>query len=191
MKSSILEKLHKLLSGTNISLISLFITVIITMVLMRIDAYLAGFGGKGAFYLQVAFTKSNFMEVLSSWRSGGVDLLIGLIWLNYIYAVSYAVLFASAMAFFSAARRKLIPALISRFDLVTVVLPFAAALFDWISNTMLYLLFTGRSLKEELIMASSILSSMKWALVVLSLAIILKSYFSFRKAMKGGAPTAP
>ena len=79
MRSSILEKLYKLLARKNVSRMSLFTSVIIAIVMMRIDAYLAGFGGKGAFYLQLAFTRSNFMEILSSWRSGGVDLLIGLI----------------------------------------------------------------------------------------------------------------
>ncbi len=190
MISSTLEKLYRMMARKKVSRISLVITIIITIILMKIDTEVAGFGGKGAFYLQISFTKSNFAEILSSWRSGGVELLVNLLWLNYINAISYSILFASAIAFFAEERRNMVPEPVRLSTMAFMGIPFAAAIFDWISNTLLYLLFSGWSLKDELIMAFSLFSSMKWVLVVLSLAILLKNYFSFRKVMKGNISSA-
>jgi hypothetical protein len=185
-----LEKLYSLLARKNVSRISLVTTVVITIVLMRIDAELAGFRGMGIFYIQVAFTKSNFTTILSSWRSGGVDLLMSMLWLYYINAASYAVLFASAAAYFSTEGKKIVVEPVRVPELVNIVIPFAAAALDWISNTLLYLIFSGWYLMEVMIIVSSVLSSMKWAFIVLSLALILRNYFSFRKAMKKNVPGA-
>ncbi|HNW27883.1 MAG TPA: hypothetical protein PKN50_05365 [Spirochaetota bacterium] len=188
MNISVVEKLYLLLARKTVSRVALFATAILTVIMMRIDAGLAGFGGKGAFYLQVAFTRSSFTEVLSSWRSGGVDLLGIMIGVNAVNALSYSVLFASATAFFAEARRSAAGAPVRRSDLVLMPLPFAAAVFDWISNYLLHMIFSGGSLREGLVMAYSILSSIKWGFVTLSLIALLKSYFSFRKAMKRDVP---
>ncbi len=188
MNISVVEKLYLLLARKTVSRVALFATAILTVIMMRIDADLAGFGGKGVFYLQVAFTLSNFTEVLSSWRSGGVDLLGIMIWVNAVNAASYSVLFASATAFFADARRSITGDPVRRSDTALMLLPFAAAVFDWISNYLLHLIFSGGSLREEMVTAYSVLSTIKWVLVLLSLVILLKSYFSFRKTMKRYVP---
>ena len=188
MISSAIETIHILLARKMVSRVSLVVTAVVTVILMRIDADLAGFGGKGAFYLQAAFTRSNFTEVLSSWRSGGVDLLGRMIWWNVVNAAAYSVLFASFIAFLSEARRSITGETARLTDQALMLLPFAAAVFDWISNYLLHMIFSEGWLREGLVTAYSVLSSVKWAFVMLSLIIVLKSYFSFRKAMKRDMP---
>jgi len=184
------EKLYDLLARKRVVVSFLFITAVMTVVLLRIDAELAGFGGKGLLYLQLAFTMTNFTGILASWKSGGVDLLLNSLWLYYIHAASYAVLLASALAFFSSARRAIAAGGTGFSDLIISLFPFSAAVIDLIGITLIHGLFTGRDLNAAMIMALSILTSLKWCLIGLCLILVLKSYFSFRKAMKNPAPKA-
>ena len=186
MIRSIIEKSYLLLARRNVALVSLFIMVITTIIMMRIDTDLAGFGGKGFFYLQVAFTRSNVASVLSSWKSGGVDMLMGFLWLYYINAVSYAFLFSSAAAYFSSQGKGDYAGPLRMLELAGLVIPFAAALLDWISNTLVYLIFSGRHLMEEMIMASSLIAAIKWAMIAASLILVLRGYFTYRKSVKKG-----
>ena len=184
------EKLYDLLARKRVVVSFLFITAVMTVVLLRIDAELAGFGGKGLLYLQLAFTMTNFTGILASWKSGGVDLLLNSLWLYYIHAASYAVLLASALAFFSSARRAIAAGGTGFSDLIISLFPFSAAVIDLIGITLIHGLFTGGDLNAAMIMALSILTSLKWCLIGLCLILVLKSYFSFRKAMKNPAPKA-
>src|SRR5512136_2835985 len=109
MKKSPVEKLYVRMAQKNVCLVLLCITVVLVLFIMKIDAGLAGFGGKGMLYLQTAFTSKEFMAVLSGWRTSGVGIFLSTLWINYIYAVSYALLFASSTAYFSMARRNIEP----------------------------------------------------------------------------------
>jgi hypothetical protein len=190
MSNNAVERFYGLLAQKRVALLFLFITAVMTIAILRIDAELAGFGGKGLLYLQLAFTTGNFAGVLSSWKSGGVDLLLNSLWLYYIYAASYAVLFASALAFFSSARRAIVADGTGPSYRIICMLPFVTAVIDAIGITMLHALFTGRDLSVAMIMALSVFTSLKWGLMALCLILVLKSYFSFRKAMKSPDPKA-
>ncbi|MBP7734672.1 MAG: hypothetical protein KA369_01740 [Spirochaetes bacterium] len=187
MSNTPLERLYELLSGKRVALVFLFITAVMTVVMLRIDAELAGFGGRGLLYLQLAFTTSNFTGILSSWKSGGVDLLLSSLWLYFIHAASYAVLLASALAYFSSARGAIVGGDIRFSDRIVCLLPFGAAVVDFIGITLIYSLFTGRELSAAMVMALSVVASLKWGSLGLCLILVLKSYFSFRKAMKNQA----
>ncbi len=190
MSHAAAEKLYEVLARKRVALVFLFITAVMTVVLLRIDAELTGFGGKGLLYLQLAFTMENFTGILASWKSGGVDLLLNTIWLYYIHAASYAVLLASALAYFSSARGAIVAGGIRFSDRIVCLLPFGAAIVDSIGITLIHALFTGRDLNAAMIMALSVLTSLKWSLIGLCLILVLKSYFSFRKVMKNIAPKA-
>ncbi len=191
MKGSPVEKVYIWMARKYVCLTAFFSTVVLAIIIMKIDAGLAGFGGRGIMYLQTAFTRNEFMEVLSAWRSGGVDIFLSTLWINYIYAASYAVLFASSQAYFTMARIKAGPEPVRVSDLVFFILPFVAAIFDWIAVALLQLLFSGRNLSEDLILAMSVTATVKWALIVACLILLLRSYFSFRKVMKKRAPESP
>lgn len=177
-------QLYAAVARKNLTIISFFITVVITIILMRIDAELAGMGGKGVFYLQMAFTKNTFIDIVSSWRSGGLDLLAGTLWLSYIYAASYAFLFASATAYFSLLRKHDDAGAVATSDRVIFIVPWCAALLDWTVITLWWVLFSGRSLSEEIIFAASAAAAGKWILIAASLILLLRNYFAFRKQMK-------
>ncbi|MBN2159000.1 MAG: hypothetical protein JW807_06365 [Spirochaetes bacterium] len=160
-----------------------------TLLLWRIDGELTGSSGVSSVYLQLAFSKARFENILASWRSGGLELFINTLWLNFLYAVSYSFLLTSVTLYFS---RLVTPAdtdSISGKDLVIASLPFAAGGCDWILHALYLVIFIGGCKDEALICAISAAAVLKWFLAVISVILLLRSYFAVRKEMKGRAGT--
>lgn len=182
-----MKKVFVAAARKNVCLPALFITALLTLLMWKIDMSLSGTGGRGAMYLHLAFTETNFKDILSSWRSGGVDVMLNAAWLYFLYPASCAVLFSSAIAFFTRLRRgDDDPA--STADLVFFSLPLAGCAAGWAAQVLLLLIFRSGAVSAPLILAESVAASVSWALFVLSLVLILRSYFLFRKSQKGSSP---
>jgi hypothetical protein len=186
MMSGIIKKLYLLAGRKNICLVSLFATVLFAMILWKIDVETGGDIG-ASIGLQLAFTRSTFELLLLSWKSGGVSLLMDTIWINFIYAVSYALLLSSVPAYFARQRSGFDADAIPVKELVFFLVPAAAGACDWIVQVMLILIFGARALSGPMIAALSVAGAAKWILIVLSLVLVLRSYFSARKARPGTA----
>jgi hypothetical protein len=143
----------------------------------------AGPSGMGVSYLQLSFSKESFLRVISLWGEFGVDLFLKTIWIDYIYPVTYSLLIAGGLAIteFKLAENGKI---FSRASQRLYLLPFPAAVFDMIENSLHVYILVNRFYNEYIILAASIISSIKWFLIIVSLLIFLKRYFAFRKIMK-------
>jgi hypothetical protein len=125
--------------------------------------------------LQLAFTVGNFKEILNKW--GDISLFKETLWkIDFIFPVSYAGLLAFAYAW---SRRNEKPARIDRFFFLA---PMAAALCDWIENSIhLYLLRNvsdsaqakSANFSGALVFAASAFASVKVGLLVLATAAII------------------
>jgi hypothetical protein len=178
------ERLYLTFAKKNFCLAAFAAAVLLTALVWKIDIALAGTGGRGVLHLQLAFTKSTFEEIMSSWRSGGVDLLMNARWLYLFYPVVCAILFSSAQAFFSSLRKGEGPHTVSPQDFVFYSLPLAGGVAGCAAQILLILIFRSGSLSEKLVMAESIMASVSWALFIVSLVLVLRSYFLFRKKIK-------
>ncbi len=174
---------YLLLSQKPVTIISMFITVVLTFLIWKIEAEIDPSGG-GAVGLQLAFTDEQARAVLSSWRDGGADLFLRTAWLNYLYAFSFAVLLASTPGYFARQRSGFDPVAVPARDLIFSMLPFAACLCDWAVQTMLVVLFSGGAIDVSLIRAISVTALLKWLILAMCLAVLLRSYFLTRKEKK-------
>ncbi|MBN1495842.1 MAG: hypothetical protein JXA07_03680 [Spirochaetes bacterium] len=170
----------------NVCISAFAATAVLTLFLWKIDALLAGAGGRGYIHLQLAFTRGTFENILSFWRSGSVDVLKTIQWVYFLYSASCAVLFSSSIAFFTQLRRGG-GEQITVADLVIFSLPIAGMITGWAAQIMIVMIFNGAALSAPLIMAESIAAALSWAIFVISLIFLLRSYFLFRKEQKRSA----
>lgn len=181
-----MQKIYMAAGRKNVCFAALFITAVLTLAVWKIDTALAGTGGRGSLYLQLSYTKSNFEAILSTWRGGGVDIMMNMMWLYFLYPAACAVLLSSAMAFFTRLRcGDTAPA--AAHDLVFFSLPLAGGAAGWAAQFLLVLIFKGVAVSETLLLAESVAASFSWALFVASLVLVLRSYVLFRKGQKRGA----
>lgn len=168
------------LSQKSVTIISMCATVVITFLIWKIEAEIDPSGG-GTVGLQLAFTNEQVRAILSSWNDGGVDLFLRTAWLNYLYAVSLSILLASAPGYFARQRSGFNPEAVSTRDALFSLVPFIACLCDWAVQTMLLVLFSGGAIDVLLIRVLSVTAVVKWLILALCLAILLRSYFLTRK----------
>jgi hypothetical protein len=179
-----MERLYLTFAKKKFCLAAFAAAVLLTALVWKIDIALAGMGGRGVLHLQLAFTKSSFEEIISAWRSGGVDLLMDARWLYLFYPIVCAILFSSAQAFFSSLRREGGPYTVSPLDFVFFSLPLAGGMAGCAAQILLLQIFSSDSLSENIVMTASIAASVTWALFIVSLVLVLRSYFLFRKNKK-------
>ncbi len=186
MEKSALRSVYRASARKSVCLAALVCVALLTLITWKIDAALAGAGGEGVLRLQLSFTEGTFGAILSSWRSGGVDLMMNTLWLHCIYYAACGVLFSSAMAYFSLlGRGEDWP--IGMADLVCFSLPAAGAAAGWVALFLLARIFRGDAASGRLICAESVAASLSWAFFLVSLVLVLRSYFLFRKRQKPGA----
>lgn len=161
-------------------------TLILTLILTKIDNMASGASGLGVFYLQLSFTKESFLRVLSLWGEYGTDLFLKTIWIDYIYPVVYSFLISGALAI-TEFKLSQSGTVFSPFSRNIYLLPFFAAAFDMAENSLHIYIISGKFFSENLIFTASIAASVKWLIIIISLAVFMKRYFAFRKIMKGQA----
>ncbi len=159
---------------------SLAATAILGLILARIDTAMAGEGGSGVVYLQFAFTRSNFEMVLASWGKKGIDLFLKTLWIDFLYPLAYALLFASAQALllFRKRGKDYSPA---SWDYFWLLVPAVAALFDYLENIFHYLILTFHLFSGYWIQIASGFALCKWTLLAITLMRILQIAFTRRK----------
>lgn len=172
------------MSGNKVAPAAFVATSVLTLVLWRIDGELTGGMGESSLYLQLAFSRARFENILASWRPGGLDHFIGTLWINFLYAVAYAVLLASAPLYFSKSRGRSEPASMTALDKLVFMLPFCAGACDWIVHALYIAYFTGLLTGGAVIGAISSAAVLKWLLIATCAVVLIKSYFAVRKNMK-------
>lgn len=183
IKNPLSERLFLKLTDTRLMGVFLAATVLITIILWRLDAELGGQGGAGLLQLELSRTKSGFTAVLSSWGSAGRELFIATRWIHFVYPLCYSSLLSSVPLFFRKKIHGAGPAFRNWRDAFFFVLPFIAGLLDYGASGLTVFLISGGQLSERIIMLISIFTMGKWVLVILSLIYILARYFSMKKEM--------
>ena len=178
-----MEKFKLFLTNKIVLIFSVASSLVLTLILIKIDNMTAGPSGMGVSYLQLSFTKESFLRIISLWGDYGVELFLKTIWIDYIYPVAYSFLIAGGMVI---AEFKLLEngKTFSKLEQQLFILPFLAAVFDMIENSFHIYILANRFYNEYIILAASITASIKWFLIIISLLIFLKRYFAFRKIMK-------
>ncbi len=181
-----MEKFKLFLTKKSVLFFSIASSLVLTLILVKIDNMTAGPSGMGVSYLQLSFTKESFLRIISLWGDYGVDLFLKTIWIDYFYTVTYSLLIAGGMII---AEFKLLEygKTFSRLGQKLFILPFIAAVFDMIENSIHIYILVNRFYNDYIILAASITASIKWFLIIISLLIFLKRYFGFRKIMKAQA----
>lgn len=132
------DKLYKYEYRGSLALIGLVLFVLFSVFFMVIDPMFRAAGDPSLMDLQLAFSAQRFHEIIVSWNksvNGGTEIYkLGIILLDYIYPVIYATMLAFAYA---AARGNDNP---GRLDRLVFIIPFAAAIFDYVENTFHILL---------------------------------------------------
>ncbi len=131
--------------------------------------------------LQLAFTKARFTKVLRAWHKGRGSAAIPMFrksvkQLDFLFPIIYAVFFASAIATITSSPiRK--P---EQVELMLFLLPFLAAIFDWIENGLHLKILKGvdswveiEAVNPTLIFLASLAASIKLALLLISSFAIL------------------
>jgi hypothetical protein len=173
------DPLH-LLASRKIIIISLAATALLGLILARIDTAMAGEGGPGVVYLQLAFTRANFEMVLASWGKKGIELFLDTLWIDFLYPLAYATLFASAQAMLLFRKRDHVDDITS-WDRFWLLVPVVAALFDYMENILHYLILSFHLFNGYWIQAASGFALCKWTLLAITLMRILQLAFSRRK----------
>jgi len=182
-RKSKLVKFKQFITKKSVLIVAAVLTVLLTLVLTRIEQEISGPSGAGIVYLELAFSREIFMRIISLWGEYGANLFIKTIWIDYIYPIAYSFLIAGGLAI---TEFKMTGAgkVFSNITQKIYLLPFLAAIFDFIENSILIYIVVNSFFNEYIILASSIISSIKWFLIIFSLAVFLKRYFAFRKIMK-------
>ena len=178
--NSTLNIMYNFLQKKEILILSFVGTVILTLILNRIEYKFAGSSGAGNFALQFAFTKTNFEMVLAAWGTAGIELFIKSMWIDLLYIISYTTLFLSAPIYFHNLRNKKF-SIDETFNIKLMIVPLGACLFDLIENIFHIVILTQRFFYEKIIFLSSLSSSLKFIFFIASLVIILIKYFKMRK----------
>lgn len=126
--------------------------------------------GADIFRLQLAFTPEAFGRVLEQWGPTGVQQFRTSLAVDYLYAIAYAVFLASLLARL-ATRPPQRPSTVER---VFVRLPLVAGACDCVENSLhLLILSDADHLSPGLIFTASSFAAVKWALVIVSISIIV------------------
>lgn len=150
------------------SLIAMCIMFVIVM--FCINPAIDGLNGIGVIKLQLSFDKEVGLEIINSWGASGIEHFSQWIFTDYLYALTYAVFFASLLS--SLILKK---GMSSRLSYTWVVyLAFVAGLLDWTENTMeLFFINNPSEFSNILFFLHSIVASVKWAAVPIAVVYVI------------------
>ncbi len=141
------------LANKKVVIISMITTLIMAYIVMVVfDPMVDGKDGLSVIALQLAFEKSKGIQIVSSWD---IEAFNKGIVLDYLYALSYMVFFASLVAWLEK-KRDISPSLFPYIAL-------SAGVFDWIENSLeLWFLHDVEAFSSTLFFIHSIFSTLKW-----------------------------
>jgi len=161
-----------ILSKKSVIIISTVMPLIMfTVVMFIVNPSIDGKNGMSVIALQLAFDKEIGIEIINNWTQLGIENFNQFIFTDYIYALSYAIFFASILSVLILKKSK---QNIVKYKLI-IYLPFIAGLFDWIENT-LELLFIKNPIEfsKTLFFIHSIIASLKWIALPIIITFIIK-----------------
>ena len=141
------------LTDKKVVIISMITTLIMAYIVMFIfDPMVDGKDGLSVIALQLAFEKSKGIQIVSSWD---IEAFNRGIVLDYLYALSYMIFFASLISWLE--KKKQITS--SLFPYIALL----AGVFDWIENSLeLWFLHDVEAFSSTLFFIHSIFSILKW-----------------------------
>lgn len=155
----------KLLVTSTLSTLVMFV-VVMFIVNPMVDQN----NGLGVIQLQLIFDKNAAIQLIQTWGSHGVENFIHFIFADYLYALSYAFLFASLLATLIVKKAKEHD---ERFTW-TIYLGFVAAMLDWTENTLeLFFLHNPDSFSDTLFVFHSLVASLKWLILPVVVGYII------------------
>ncbi len=129
-------------------------------------------------HFEFTFTKASALELLAQWGESGKMSFNQLIYLDFIYPISYSILLSSLIV-----RTYSIKKTYSQLQNTLVYLPFLICLFDWIENIMEVLIINNPHAYTNLFyFTHSSFATTKWLgllfiLILLSKRFIMKLDF--------------
>lgn len=167
----------KRLSSKTLVIVSGITTLLMFVIIMFIvDPLIDGKNGLGVISLQLAFDKAAGVQIVNGWGEGGVLNFKKYIFADYLYALSYALFFASLLSLliFRAKQERHI-----RYVWV-VCLALVAGVCDWIENTMeICFVNDMAAFSDGVFYIHSIIAVLKWmalpVVIVYIIALLNKS----------------
>ena len=131
--------------------------------------------------LQLAFQKSEGLKFLEAWGDTGKKHFLDTLWIDFVFPAGYSLLLASLLA------RSIYSLHLPEWMRIIVILPFAAALLDFIEN-ILEFMFVSKpdSFSEYMFFMHSIIASLKWTLALFTISFLTVSslYYRFKSSQK-------
>jgi hypothetical protein len=173
MMSSFLESFRRAIGNTKIMVGSLIIYCVSQVIIMVIVSSL----GSDMLGIQVTLSNDKFLAIARGWESSGLTgVYYRHFYLDYIHPIIYGIFLSSFMA--KAFDRRNIPGKLN----ILLLLPFLAAAFDLIENSMhLYLLADLSRVTRGAVMFSGICTNLKWTIAFMCLFGSAALFFSPRK----------
>ena len=158
----------------NILKISLFTTIILFIIVMFFVNPLIDWNNwMWVLQLQLAFGKNEAIEIIKKWGINWIQNFNKLIFIDYIYALSYSIFFSSVL--YKLLWKKWTKNII-------IYLPFIAWLLDFLENTFeLFFINNPKNFSSILFFIHSVLASFKWLILPIVIYFIMKYYFKNRK----------
>jgi hypothetical protein len=171
----------EILSKKIILIFSIILTIIMFIIVVFIvSPMMDGGDGTGVVKLQLSFQKVEGIKIVESWGQLGISNFNKWIFTDYIYAFAYSLLFATILARLIK-KRKLINSNIK----YLVLLPFVAGLLDMTENTMeLFFINNQTSFSNSLFYLHSLVSTVKFLLIAISLILIIVLWLKKKKIYK-------
>lgn len=176
--------MKKILSARYTLFISAAFAAVFTVVMNNIDLIIAGPYGKGSLYLQLSFTKENFISVLNNWGPEGIAYFLDTIWLDFLYPPMYALLLSSGAAN-TVKKLNELSKTDEEISGLKLSIPFIAAGFDYTENLAEIYILKNNLFTDFNIAAASSISAIKWTLILVSVFNVVKEYLKLRRARIG------
>ncbi len=127
----------------------------------------------GIIAMELAFTKERLISILNQWGPEGVSVYLKAMWIDYFYALFYALFLSSLFALASRAEEE-DP---HRGELLIFSLPFIAAILDWVENSLHLTYFPEyEKMSESMVFVVSFISLIKWLLALFVIGAIFYSF---------------
>lgn len=148
----------------------IFMLIMFSIVMFFVNPQIDDINGIGVIELQLSFNKDVGIGIIESWGESGIANFKQWIFMDYIYAASYSVFFASLLSFliFKKGKEKLL-----KYTWV-VGLAFVAGALDWIENTLeLFFINNPSAFPDSLFFFHSVIASLKWAAVPIAVVYVV------------------
>lgn len=141
--------------------ISLICTLVLTVLLIAVDRMIAPGDIPGVVEYEVAGSVARALEILGLWGEAGRTFYVQTVWLDYLYPLSYAALFAGALA-----KARNTPA--------AWFWPLLACLADGLENAgLIHSALVYPNLSEFVVALTALFAGIKFLAIIVSLGLLI------------------